>query len=216
MALVEVVTIFFGLAQVISPQTMTEIEDAATGKLSSISVWILFQALLAVLEMPIYLFTVVFFLIWLHRAYGNLFQLKATNITYSTTWAVGYWFLPIVNLFRPFQVVREIWRESNPDIDPYLRILPNNSNTQTFLSAWWAFWILSNVATNISVRMFEVKDLEMQQTVGFAFMLSGALTLAAAIFAILVVRSISERQELRFQKLNQNGQFSPPLPPNFE
>jgi hypothetical protein len=36
-------------------------------------------------------------------------------MTYSSGWAVGYFFVPLLNLFRPYQVMQEIWKASeNP------------------------------------------------------------------------------------------------------
>jgi hypothetical protein len=54
------------------------------------------------------------FLMWIHRSHRNLSAFGAQGLTFTPGWAVGWWFIPIFNLFRPFQIVREIWQASDP------------------------------------------------------------------------------------------------------
>src|SRR5207245_1107765 len=58
--------------------------------------------------------TAVVFLIWLYRSYANLQALWTEGHTYAPGWAVGYYFIPILNLFRPCQVMQETWKGSDP------------------------------------------------------------------------------------------------------
>jgi hypothetical protein len=54
------------------------------------------------------------FLIWVYYANKNC-RGMANNMIYTAGWAVGYFFIPLVNLFRPCQVVQELWKVSqNP------------------------------------------------------------------------------------------------------
>lgn len=56
----------------------------------------------------------VVFIWWFRRAYGNLPALGAPQ-KYRAGWAIGAWFVPILNLFRPWKMTEEIWRGSSPD-----------------------------------------------------------------------------------------------------
>ena len=56
--------------------------------------------------------TGIIYLMWLHRAYQNLPALGVTKLDATPGWAVGYYFIPILNLFRPYQTMVEILRES--------------------------------------------------------------------------------------------------------
>ena len=69
---------------------------------------------LPILLVAVSLATSVAFLMWIHRAYRNLPALRGTPLKCSPRWAVGYYFIPILNFFRPYQVMKEIWRESDP------------------------------------------------------------------------------------------------------
>jgi len=54
------------------------------------------------------------FLVWFRRAWRNLKSLGGRDLKYSTAWVVGGFFVPIMNLYRPIQVMREVWHGSNP------------------------------------------------------------------------------------------------------
>src|SRR5688572_6359973 len=61
----------------------------------------------------LFVIATVFWCMWVYRTYRNLPALGAEGLNYSPGWAVGYYFIPVLNLFRPFQVMRETWRASD-------------------------------------------------------------------------------------------------------
>ena len=59
--------------------------------------------------------TALFFLLWTYRSYRHLSALSDRDLRFSPGWAVGWFFVPIMNLFRPYQVMKEMWRKSTPE-----------------------------------------------------------------------------------------------------
>lgn len=57
---------------------------------------------------------VVSFLAWFSRSYRNLRALGAEGLEYSPGVAVGWWFVPIGNCWKPFGVAVEIWKARTP------------------------------------------------------------------------------------------------------
>ena len=157
----------------------------------------------------VYLATVVAFLMWLYRVSNNVaaFGKRTQN---SSGWAVGSFFVPIVNLFVPYQSVKDIWYKSEPtgaDATVYSYSPPG------FFPAWWGFWLASNVTSNIYFRMTMAEaPVEGSAMVGI---LSEVLSIAAAVFVIKVVKEIDRRQEERARNLQQAFP-TPPPPPVFE
>lgn len=154
----------------------------------------------------VYIATVVVFLMWLYRVSNNVaaFGKRTQN---SSGWAVGSFFVPIINLFVPYQSVKDIWKNSEPtgagDAFSYGVSPPG------FFPAWWGFWIASNIASNAYFRMTMAEaPLDASAMVGI---LSEILSIAAAAFAIQVVREIDRRQEESARNLQQA--FPPPPPP---
>jgi len=66
------------------------------------------QAIISVLQLLIILATAGAFVPWLYRVHKNLSSLGARKLDCTSGWAVGLFFIPILNLFRPFQVMREV------------------------------------------------------------------------------------------------------------
>jgi hypothetical protein len=164
---------------------------------------------LGLTAVAVYIATVVVFLMWLYRVSNNVAAFGQPRQT-SGGWAVGSFFVPIANLFIPYQAIKEIWQKSDPaptDGFSYLVSPPG------FFPAWWGFWLGSNITSNIYFRMTMAEaSAEALGTIGI---LSEVLSIAAAVFAVQVVKEIDRRQEERARTLQQVFP-APPPPPVFE
>lgn len=211
-AFCELLAVIIGFGQIINPKLTSDFLEGGT----ITSLWLLLQSLVALFQIPVFIFTVVFFLIWLNRANKNLAPLQAQYTEFSSGWAVGWWFVPFANLVKPFQVIREVWSQSDPDFDGEVGFLSSSMNSApTYMGFWWAFWIISNIFSNITARVFDPEDISTVEISGYLFIISGILSIIAAALAIMVVRDITQRQELRFAKIGVVQQHSPPPPSQF-
>ena len=146
--------------------------------------------MLAAIRIVFYIATVIVFLVWFYRVHANQRPLSAEKTTYSSGWAVGFWFVPILNLVRPVQIAQEIWRNSNPDSDA--------SGNSPLVGLWWAMWLVCNVANNIAARMMWNSNTPASLQAGSAAdMIAGALTALATLLAFAVVSAIDARQNAR-------------------
>lgn len=94
--------------------------------------------LIAVLYLMVFIVSGITFIMWFRRAYFNLHN-RVDFLEYSEGWAAGSWFVPIMSLFRPFKIMKEIYQV-------LLRILhkkeiKTNVSTQ-FLGWWWFLWVV--------------------------------------------------------------------------
>jgi hypothetical protein len=72
------------------------------------------------------------FLVWVYIACLNSGSL-ARNTTYTPGWSVASFLIPVMNLFRPYQVLQEIWKVSiNPNFWPGFR-------ESIFVGVWFFF-----------------------------------------------------------------------------
>lgn len=185
---------------------ITEEQELADNPMGAVIVMMVL--LLAVLELIIYLATVVFFCMWLHRAYSNLRPIDPSQrLDYSPGWAVGSFFIPFANLVIPYRAVRETWQKSGPPDEAFL-MLPK---PPVWFPIWWAFWLLAGFAGNISMRASFNENVS-QSTATMTSITAGVLSLVAAFFAYLVVDAIDKRQEETSAKVKL-GDFSGPPPP---
>ena len=56
----------------------------------------------------------VLYLIWVHAMTCNLAAFGTVGYKVSPGWAVGYYFIPIINLGRPYDNMAAAWKASNP------------------------------------------------------------------------------------------------------
>lgn len=149
--------------------------------------------------------TVVLFLMWMHRASRNLRPLGSHGQRFSPGWAVGWWFIPIMFFFRPYQVMAELWRGSNPDAYPDGGAGWKGGSVSALLGWWWGLWIASGLVGYVGFglgidRVFD-PDAILSSTVLQWDILSNALAIPAGVLAILVVLRITRRQEEKHKKL---------------
>ncbi len=183
-------------------------EDQELGENPAGAVIVLIIFLLAVLDLIIYLATVIVFLMWLYRAHNNLRAINpSSRLEYSPGWAVGSFFIPFANLVIPYRAVKEVWQKSGPPDEALLA----EPSPPAWFPVWWVFWLLSSFAGNISMRASFSENVP-QSTSTIISLVASALSIVAAVFAYMVVDAIDKRQEETSGKLDL-GRFSGPPPP---
>jgi hypothetical protein len=151
-----------------------------------------------------YVGTVVAFCLWIYRAHKNLSLLHVRGLQYTDGWAVGAFFVPFLNLVRPYQIVQEMWRASHP-----MRIDTPTTwqdiKGSALVGTWWGGWLLMNFVSNIATQlMLFPEDGHNKEFVGTALMLvADGIAIIAALLAILVIRGIWARQDARLHELQQ-------------
>lgn len=170
---------------------------------------LLLYAGLTILGLVVFIATAIFFLMWLHRSSSNLTAFGYWKSQgYSPAWTVGSFFVPIVNLFVPYQTTKYVWQNSRPaNSEPFS--FP--TSPPGFFPAWWGFWLASNFATNIHFRM---SGEEIPRTAtAMVGILSELLSIAAAGLAIEVIKEIDRRQEETIKHVLPAGHLPVPPPP---
>jgi uncharacterized protein DUF4328 len=148
-----------------------------------------------------YVFSAGFFAAWTFRAYKNAIALGAQRPRFGPGWAIGGWFVPILGLWRPKQIVNDIWRASDPE-DPPLSRNWHERAVPALLTVWWALYIVSNLVDRISARVPTDTIEQRRSATGWALAAS-ILTVLAALLAILVVRRLTARQRERAAALER-------------
>jgi hypothetical protein len=166
------------------------------------------QMALGLIHFLLFIAGAIIFVIWFYRVHANLEPLGARHLIYTSGWAAGSWFVPILNLFRPVQIAQEIWRNSDPEaIGPGDRYRDTSGNS-TLIGFWWAMWIFTNILSNISVRMaWAVNSPESLRSATVMSMVDAAVTIPAALLAIAVVSAIDSRQMARAEALHLQGSW---------
>lgn len=167
------------------------------------------------LRIASFILSTIFFLIWVYRSYSNLSPLKARNLEFSPGWAVGWWFIPFANLVKAYQVIRELWSASDPDINLDLDFRPRASSGNMVLGFWWGTYLFGNFVLRFSDTT--AKDLDSYKGAVFFYLVGNAIEIISAMLLILIVNDITDRQLQRKEKLETIGfgNAEPPPPPIF-
>ena len=152
------------------------------------------QQLIGGLQLTLIILTAIIFLLWTHRANKNLSALGAKDLKFTPGWAVGNWFIPILNFFRPAQVMVEIWKASDPRDESGLEW--KTANSPPIVNWWWIAYIGSSILGTWTGRIdFSTATLQQIMTTSWLGALSDLASVVAGILAILMVRDIDRRQE---------------------
>jgi hypothetical protein len=122
--------------------------------------------------------------LWIVRVARNVLALGATGLDISPGWAVGWYAIPVGNLFKPFHAMQDIWRAS-VDAMHWRQVA-----TPEWLRLWWGCWlgsnILSQASLQLTIRAKHIDDLLLANAVSVADEVAGiALCL---MFALVVAR----------------------------
>ena len=153
------------------------------------------EMVIGITQMVNYLVTAVFFLMWFHRAHRNLPALGANHLEFTPAWAVGGFFVPFLNLVRPYKVAREIWKASSPGVGVNDGVSWEQVSGSPLLGFWWGAWIISNILGQLLSRLGRnAEGAEEFITLSWLGIAANLASLLAAALAILVIKKIDERQ----------------------
>ena len=160
------------------------------------------EAVVALVYFAALIAAIVLFIRWFHAAYANLRALKQPALRYRTGWAIGSWFVPFLNLWRPKQIANDIWRGSDPDAPAFTQAAWPTLPITPLLGAWWAAWIIGSLLSNAVGRAIWRADAaeDIRSAARFEIFTTG-VEILAAVLAVAVVWKLTARQELRAQRV---------------
>jgi len=134
---------------------------------------------------------VVFFMMWIHRVYRNLNSFPGPRSEYTPGWAVGYYFIPFLNLARGYQVMREIFEKSRPQ-----RLA---TRSISIVAVWWALWLLTGFIARLASIATDpnAEKLDKLLSATRQSMINHAVVWLPAIVAIIMVWQIDRMQQER-------------------
>jgi hypothetical protein len=168
-----------------------------------------------------FLVSAVLFLAWFRRAYANLPPLGARRLRYRPWWTLGAWVLPVFSLFRPKQLLNDVWRASDPDLPPDMGDGWNRRPVTPLLAWWWMTFLASILVRSITTESVHAaasvmtlgllsSQLDRFQASADMQVLADLLTVLAGLLALRVVRRTTRRQERRAARLaSPNGPHRP-------
>ena len=106
-------------------------------------------------NVAIYIVCIILFIMWFRRAYNNLNLSDRVITKYAEGWAAGSWFVPFLNLARPYFIMQEIWDKTQEATHNLI-----SHKSSKIIGWWWVTWIVNNIGTNFINRYFKESNVE--------------------------------------------------------
>jgi hypothetical protein len=152
----------------------------------------LFESNLMQIELPLSIITGLLFLIWFWRVYANFHVLHPEKASFTGKWAILGWFVPLLNLYRPFVILREIWLE-NQEVTPEAIL----EKRYRWVIWWWAFFLLYIVIILIKEVLIGnvANGVVSWQTIYFTLICKYFLIVILAALTIMLVFKINQSEQ---------------------
>lgn len=137
-------------------------------------------------------------LVWIYAVHRNLPALGATGLEFTPGWAVGWFFVPILNLFKPCQALFEIWNGSDPARLPR-QDLDASVQSGAIVGWWWGLRIIAALVGQLfAVYARQSSSIEELVTVTWiTIVVIFVLDIPTNICEIVILRTVERNQEVR-------------------
>jgi hypothetical protein len=130
--------------------------------------------------------------LWTYLVARNVAALGG-HLSVAPGWAVGYYFVPILSMWRPYSVMAEVWDASDPDP----RAATYAPRSHALLLFWWIVWLTSAWVDLLAFRSRAPEDARAWAAqIGTGFVYVAVEALAVALI-VAVVWKLSRRQDER-------------------
>ena len=155
-------------------------------------------------EVSVFVLSGIFILMWIYKAHKNAIE-YGLNKEFTAGWAVGSFFVPIINLFRPFQAMVELytcsespsnWKSSSSS--NYYRSLENSmASSPLLIRLWWALWMVSFF---LGQKFFRWDPEGLDEWLNYTYFEIGnsVFDIILTIVFIVVIKKVYMNQRLNF------------------
>ena len=156
------------------------------------------QRVIGIVYVLFYIVSGITFIMWFRRAYFNL-HTKIKHLSFNEGWAAGAWFVPVIALFRPYQIMKELYYETeillSSKLDYYTPVLNRN-----YLGIWWALWIISSFLGQFVFRYsLKANTVDELLTVTTASIINSLIGIPLGLITIKIVKDYSSVELFLFE-----------------
>ena len=156
------------------------------------------QKIIAMIYLTVYVISGITFIRWFRRAYYNL-HLKAASLSFTEGWAAGCWFVPIISLYRPNQIMKELYQETQRLLTKKNENYAQNLTTHS-IGWWWALWLICSFLGQFVFRYsLKAETIDELITSTVASLIASIISIPLAIITVKVIKDYSEIEPLLYE-----------------
>jgi hypothetical protein len=99
------------------------------------------QRLLSAVELGMQIMALLAFMLWVYRTNRNAWALGVEGMKHSPGWSVGWFFVPVMGLFMPYLVIKELWKASDSSLGREWR----SAAVSPALGLWWTCCVVNAI-----------------------------------------------------------------------
>ena len=151
-------------------------------------------------EVSVFVLSGIFILMWIYKAHKNAIE-YGLNKEFTAGWAVGSFFVPIINLFRPFQAMVELYTcsasPSNWKSSSSSNYSESMASSPKLIRLWWALWIISFLLRRMVVK-WAPEGLDELLNYKYFEIGDSVFDIILTIVFIVIIKRIYKNQRLNF------------------
>jgi hypothetical protein len=160
-------------------------QDAADNGTMAFDVWTPYD-FVAFPQLPLAIAAYVITCLWLYKVRTNHEAMfPGVHQTRSRGWVWGGWVCPVVSLWFPFQIVRDVDRD------------PRGPKRSALIGWWWATWLVTLFSGQIGTAIVSGTDIDTEavSALGTVETIDALLVVAAFILWFRIIRRIDAMQD---------------------
>lgn len=151
-------------------------------------------------QLILFLITAIVFGRWIYLAQKNLPELGARYLRFGPGWSVGVFFVPVLNLWAPYQAMRDLAKASREPRTWHLE------DTPVLIIVWWILWLLTQVIGNSMLNSIgSAHTIDQLETVTVLEIASAVLSVPLYLLACYIVRRIWRDQSESFAQISRGA-----------
>ena len=138
------------------------------------------------------------FLMWFRRAYYNL-HIKVDNLSYKESWSLWSWFVPVLNLFRPYQIMMELFLHTDILLSKKIKNY-KPSYASSLIGFWWFLWLISSFFGNYVFRFSaNANSTEELITSSILSIINSVIGISSALVTIHLLKTYTKEEPLFYE-----------------
>ena len=166
----------------------------------------LYVGFLGIAQTVMYIVSAVFFVRWFRRAYANLHRIGLKDLKHRESMTFWGFVIPIVSLFWPYQIMREVWDRTQSEIKRIVRSDYERNKDTYWIGIWWFLFLVSNIIGRYFIKSLfdEPANIEEFIELSHVTFVSDVLTILEALAVIIIVSHITKFEKKLYSLRNVN------------
>lgn len=157
------------------------------------------ESIVGIFQSIFYITSIVLFLRWFNRSYVNLHRLNNVSLQYEESASIWSFFIPIISLYKPFKIAKEISTETRSQIQQMTGNIIQLKSHNSIINLWWILFIATNYIGQYAFKTILKEDtIEQMMLSTKAYLFSDFMDIPSAIVTLYMIKKIAQDEQQLF------------------